>query len=126
MQRALNAPTEKVKPQPKQKAEKPQSRENKGTGAQRKKDDITIEEGVSAAQDWLGELTAGDKISAKQLRKESKQSTRDAQNQVIAILKDRDIIETHGNGNAPNYYHYGHAPKAKSETKNANIFAMKN
>ena len=99
------------------KEKKPTSLNNKGTGAQKENQENTIEESFNIASEWLKTLTMGKQISAKKMRAIIKQKTRNEVDDVIKLLKKRDVIETVTIGNAPNYYHFGHLPTTKSKPK---------
>lgn len=76
---------------------------------------MTIAEGYESAVKHVNEQIVGKSMNASKLRDSTLQKTRDAQNEVLDLMKGKHIIDTQYSGSSPKYYHFGHTPDDKKQ-----------
>ena len=86
-----------------------------GSVAPKDSQTMTIAEGYESAVKHVNGQIVGKAMIAKPLRDSTLQKTRDAQNKVLNLMKEKEIIATEKSGSSPKYYHFGHTPGDKKK-----------
>jgi hypothetical protein len=94
-----------------------------GSVAPKDSQTMTIAEGYESAVKHVNEQIVGKVIVAKKLRDSTLQKTRDAQNEVLDLMKEKHVIDTQYSGSSPKYYHFGHTPDDKQQVNLRDSYA---